>query len=368
MHRRVERLWPLLALAGIALMAALAFPYLASAYYLEAGGRAMDDAGRAEQLLNRAIEWDSKNAQAYRLLGRAYREQGNFESALEMISTYTALRGENPLGHAELAGTYEAMKAAGASVPIEDLQKRIIDEWRQAGMTTANLMAAGEAARQAQDYDVGVGFYKRAMQLEPDAGDPWYYLGVLYENQEQWQMALEAYAQAEAMSYLRQVKRSNPAYRAGLIYHQRLGEPDLDQALLSLERALALNDFDSNLDAAHCHYLAGYVLRQQKAQPDSYIAAFQRAIALNPNHAWAHILLGMGFYERDRDVARAEAEILEALEIDPAHQWAFYYLGHIYSAEKLWNAAASMYQEALNIDPDFEAAASRLRAISEEQN
>lgn len=366
MRTRVERLWPLLALALIVAIVLLSFPYLASAYYLEAGGRAMEDPERAERLLNNAIKWDVDNAQAYRLLGRVYRAQNNWQSALEMIERYAALRGDNPLAHAELANTYEAIEAAGAPVQLEDLQAHIAEEWRLAGVTTENLIRAGETARQARQYDVAIELYRRAMQLEPDAGDPWYHLGVLYESQERWQQALNAYAHAASMPYLQNVNRSNPAYRAGLIYHQRLDPPKLDQALSSFEEALSLDDFDSDLDVAHCHYLVGYVLRQQKAQPDLYIAAFQRALALNPDHAWAHILLGMGIYARDQDLSRAESEILKVLQIDPEYKWAYYYLGDLYSGERLWDKASLMYQQALQIDPNFEAAATRLQVVQEE--
>ncbi len=368
MRTRIERLWPLLALALVAAILLLSFPYLASAYYLEAGGRALDDPERAGQLLNRAISWDQENAQAYRMLARVYQEQGDWESALKMLGRYTALRGDNPLAHAELASLYEAIQRVGASAGIDELQTRIADEWRQAGMTADNLVQAGEVARQAQQYDVAIQSCRRAIELEPEAGDAWYCLGLVYEGQKQWEQALEAYAQAEAKPLLKRVKRSYSPYRMGLIYHQQLDPPDLDRALSSFERALSLDDFDSDLDAAHCHYLVGYVLRQQKAEPDLYMASFERALALNPDHVWAHVLLGMGFYQRDRDVTRAESEILRALEIDPGFKWAYYYLGNMYSGEELWDKASAMYEEALAIDPNFDAAASRLRVVQEKQD
>ena len=269
-------------------------------------------------------------------------------------------------GFADAAPSDHIPIAPGAPVQLEDLQAHIAEEWRLAGVTTENLIRAGETARQARQYDVAIELYRRAMQLEPDAGDPWYHLGVLYESQERWQQALNAYAHAASMPYLQNVNRSNPAYRAGLIYHQRLDPPKLDQALSSFEEALSLDDFDSDLDVAHCHYLVGYVLRQQKAQPDLYIAAFQRALALNPDHAWAHILLGMGIYARDQDLSRAESEILKVLQIDPEYKWAYYYLGDLYSGERLWDKASLMYQQALQIDPNFEAAATRLQVVQEE--
>ncbi|HSJ54747.1 MAG TPA: tetratricopeptide repeat protein, partial [Anaerolineae bacterium] len=164
MRVRVEQLWSVLALVVIVAIVLLAFPYLVSAYYLEAAGRALDNPERSVHLLSKAIEWDSENAQAYRLLARVYREQSNWESAVEMIGKYASLRRDNPLAHAELARIYEAIEAAGAT-QIEDLQARIMDEWRRAGMSATNLIAAGEAARQAEQYDAAAELYRRAIQL-----------------------------------------------------------------------------------------------------------------------------------------------------------------------------------------------------------
>ena len=86
-------------------------------------------------------------------------------------------------------------------------------------------------------------------------------------------------------------------------------------------------------------------------------------IALNPKHSVAHLLPGIATYERDEDAVAAEAEILKAVELAPQSKWVRYYLGDIYRKEGRTNEAAAMYEQALAIDPDFEAAQKRLAAL-----
>jgi tetratricopeptide (TPR) repeat protein len=118
--------WPILLAGG--LLAALAFPHLASAYHLEAGGRALDDVDRlgdralpALEHLLQAVEWHAGNAQAYRLLSRVYQAHGEWAAAVEALTYYTELRPHNPLGHVELAQLYEAVEAEMQSMEVVDL-------------------------------------------------------------------------------------------------------------------------------------------------------------------------------------------------------------------------------------------------------
>jgi len=530
-------------LCGIAVIATslliliLAVPHLVSDYYVEAGGRVLQD---AEQLaynplpalahLQKAIEWAPDNAQAYRLLGRVHRAQGDWPAAIAALARYTELRPADPLGHLALAEAYETVEAAmavmylvdliaalpGATVQapespvdtpyarpegpawhsyvaatafslppnfgerpalfmhtpsrvsatlslpaqpatlrfgmgmdprtdgwpgdgvtfevfvdgerifLEHVDKtaarqgwheraidlapwagqevdlalavtpgpvgdaggdwagwgepqvvdarlpalealhagtRLLDEWKRGGLTSADFIARGEEARESKQYAEALAWYERAIRLEPAWGDPWYFVGLLYEDQQQWLQALEAYERAIDSDALCQVTRSSPHYRAGLIYHRRLDPRQPEHALPAYEAALAADDFSSPAEAADCHYGRGQILRGQKADPGEYVAEFRRAIALNPRHTWAHILLGLAVYERDKDASTAENELLTALDLAPKNKWTYYHLGEIYRQEGRTSEATVMYEGALALDPDFEAAQKRLVAL-----
>ncbi|MDY7042581.1 MAG: tetratricopeptide repeat protein [Chloroflexota bacterium] len=129
---RLVTAWPcVVVLICCVVCAVLVFPYTASAYHLEMGGRALD---RTSELANgegrmvndewanphlqsaighlqSAIQWDVGNAHAHRLLGRVYLTQGDLLTAAETLTRFTELRPDNPLGHIELAEVYEALDA-----------------------------------------------------------------------------------------------------------------------------------------------------------------------------------------------------------------------------------------------------------------
>jgi tetratricopeptide (TPR) repeat protein len=243
--------------------------------------------------------------------------------------------------------------------------ERLLDEWQRAGLTAEDFVNAGEVARKAELYDQAMAWYERAMRLEPDLGDPWYHVGLLYESQGRWFQALDAYDRAMASGRFRQVGRSSPHYRSGFIYQSRLEPRQRDVALAAYEAAIEADDFNTGEEAANAHHRRGELLWWMGGNPDEYITEYQRAIELNPKHVSAHVLLGVAYYIRYGDVAMAEAEIHQALELSPSNQWAYLRLGNIYYQERRTGEAAAMYERALEIDPDFEAAQERLSELGD---
>ena len=493
--RRLASMWfAIPVLMGGALII-LAFPFLASAYHLEAGGRAVDTPSRALEHLHKAIEWDTHNAQAYRLLSKVYRAQGDWPAAVEALARYNDLRPGSLLGPIELAQLYEEIEAEMATmrwvdlitllpearvetpdVPVatprhqpedqawrsyvaktafnwppplgdqptllmhppatatytlslppqpvvlrfgmgmdpqaddspgdgaafevsangervffEYLDKvmasqgwsertvdltawagqevmltlgttpgpagdttadwagwgapRVVDAqylnlaklepgtgmvnaWRRTGLTTKDFIARGEKAREEGLYEEALVWYQRAMRLEPQVGDSWYYAGLLRENQEMWPQALDAYAQAVASERLAQVGRSSAYHRLAVIYQRRLPNPQPERAMEAYQAALDADDFGTAGDAA-----------------------------------WTHARLAQLLHSQKRDTIAAEAEILKALELKPQDPWIYVVLGDIYRSEDRTAEAAEQYEQALAIDPNFEAAQSRLDAV-----
>jgi len=261
-------------------------------------------------------------------------------------------------------GEPQVVDARLPALKAQHVGQRLVDEWSRAGLTAGDFIDRGEEARRAKHYDEAMAWYERAMRLEPDLGDPWYYVGLLYENQQQWLPALDAYERAVAMKRFVQVHRSSPHYRAGILYQGRLEPRQLEKALAAYEAALDADDFSSRVEATDCHYKRGRILYGQMADPSEYMAEFRRTIELDPGHVWAHILLGVSIYNQHGDITAAEAELLRALELDSQNQWAHYYLGEVYRREGRMDEAAARYQQALTIDPDFEAAQKKLGALS----
>ena len=282
-------------------------------------GGSSQEVARAEKLLRQAVVWSSDNQGAHRGLGWVL-----------------AAQGEN----AE-AGT----------------------EWLTGGFTAQDFIARGEQVRKAKQYEEALAWFERAAEMEPELGDPWYYIGLTYERMEWWEQALEAYERAVEARAFAAVGRSSPYYKRGGIYQWGLDPRQTDAALVTYEAAIEIGDFSDDLEAANCHYQRGEILRWTGRDPDEYIIEYQQAINLNPNHASAHVYLGVAYYIRDRDAVRAEIEIQKALMLEPKNQWACYHLGEIYRQEGRVDEAIVMYRQALEIAPDFEIALERLQSL-----
>jgi tetratricopeptide (TPR) repeat protein len=260
-------------------------------------------------------------------------------------------------------GDAQLVEAARAGGVLAGAERRAVAAWRAGGISAQQLIEAGEEARKAKRYEEALEWYGRAARLEPHRGDPWYYAGLAREGMERWEEALAAYERAVAVGSFTGVHRSSPYYRMGVIYQWRLEPRQLDAALAAYESAIETDDFSANWEAADCHYKRGEILFWKGADPDEYIREFQQAIELNPRHDWAHIRLGFAYYARDRDAVRAETEIRQAIALSPRNKWAYYHLGEVYRQEGRTNEARAMYEKALEIDPEFEAAQKRLESL-----
>jgi tetratricopeptide (TPR) repeat protein len=487
-----------LVLAGGALLI-LVIPSLASAYHLEAGGRAVGSSpSLALKHLLKAIEWDPRNAQAYRLLGKTYRDQGDWSAAVEALVRYHELRPGSPLGPIDLAMLYEEIEAEMGALrqmdllallpeatvetpeepvatphsesgepawrgyvgramfdPIASMGERptlfmhppstatfalslppqpvvlrfgvgleappstsptadtlfevtvngelvysevvpqstagqgwheravplapwsgqdvtltlgttpvrpgdstpgwagwgtpqVVDApyldlepldpesgatsaWRRTGLPAKDLIARGEKARVAGFYEEALAWYERAIRVEPQGGDPWYFAGLLRENQELWPQALEAYSQAIASERLDHVGLSTVYHRLGSIYQRRLETSQPELAIAAYRAALDANDFGPAGDAA-----------------------------------WTHARLAQLMHLAKKDEGAAEAEISKTLELNPKDPWIYVVLGDIYRSNGRRVEAIEMYEQALVIDPSFQAAQNRLDGIKAE--
>jgi serine/threonine protein kinase/tetratricopeptide (TPR) repeat protein len=82
---------------------------------------------------------------------------------------------------------------------------------------------------------------------------------------------------------------------------------------------------------------------------------FQRALALNPNYAYAHALYGYHLYKIGQ-FDKAIAESKRALELDPLSLIANRILGQSYYYARKYDQAIEQYRKTLELDPNFTGA------------
>jgi tetratricopeptide (TPR) repeat protein len=124
------------------------------------------------------------------------------------------------------------------------------------------------------------------------------------------------------------------------------------EALAEFEQALE-GDLESH-EPEYVHYMIG---RSHDAldQFDEAIAAYQRALEINPDYEEAWVGLGV-VYRLSGDFEAAHAAYSEALAIDPDNANAHSSLGTLYLLEDNPEESIKEFEEAIRLDPQLAAA------------
>lgn len=92
--------------------------------------------------------------------------------------------------------------------------------------------------------------------------------------------------------------------------------------------------------------------------------AYERAIALEPKHADAHLNLGRLLHEEGR-LDEAERHYQAAVDVDPHHARAWYNLGVVREDRGSRAGAIASYEDAIRLDPSLAAAYVNLSSLLE---
>ncbi len=194
---------------------------------------------------SKAIEFDSKNADALRNLGHAWRNLG------------LALREQKDLGAA-----IDAYKKAVAIDPK--------DAW--------TWLCLGVALHNHNNLTAAIEAYKKALAINPKYPTAWHNLGLALAEKKDLPAAIDVFKKALAIDpkYHRAWTNLGAALR---------NQKDLPAAIEAYKKALAIDP----KDASAWHNL-GFALRVQKDLPAA-IDAYKKALAIDPNDAEAHFNL-----------------------------------------------------------------------------
>jgi tetratricopeptide (TPR) repeat protein len=107
------------------------------------------------------------------------------------------------------------------------------------------------------------------------------------------------------------------------------------------------DDDPDELDADDWYQLAGEL---ELSEPDQAVKAYERVLALDPNHADAHVNLGRLLHEQKAPAA-AEKHYRAALVADPDHETAAFNLGVALEDLGRYTDAIHAYHRAIELDP-----------------
>ena len=99
-------------------------------------------------------------------------------------------------------------------------------------------------------------------------------------------------------------------------------------------------------------FAQGVALEEDPARQLEAVAAYKRALELDPNHAAAHINLGTLYYNH-RDYAAAEKHYRAAIAADARYALAYFDLGNVLDETGRLTDAVVAYRQAIQLAPTY---------------
>ena len=350
----------------------------------------------AIQLYQRTLALESGNAEAHFALGDILYAQGDTTTALQHYQQAIAIMPSlkdtfyEPLGpyFAELMTVEEAKSilekamlvlpedarssfyAGTLEVDAGNIQAAIAHYQKTIEIITADpsylemalplghfndvYFKLGELYHQQGDVEVAVGYFERALELNPALADMFITQGQNAFDAGNYQDAIEP-LNTHLLLFPEDIAA---AYLLGQSYEAR---GDMDNALLFYERVLALDAKRPDVLFKIVH-----IYREQQAHPQA-VDALQKIIAIEPDTAEAHYLLALSHLALNEREAALSA-FLETVRLTPDNVSAQFQAGILFEQKGDIDNAIVHYEKTIALDETNAEPFFRLGAIYRERN
>lgn len=261
----------------------------------------------------------------------------------------------------QLDGPRASWWGLGWALTVQGYHEEAVSVWHLAGGMVDEFMLRGHQYRADGQHLAAIEWYKQAAEIDPQLADPWYFIGLSYEGLGLWEQAATAFHQGVGL-VSRQTGESDYLYQIGWLQAQKLKPPDLDSALMNLDRALTQNQFTGGFQYSDALFQQADVLRRLGKTTEA-LAGYQETVALAPNNYWSWAYIGHLLRIEGDDVDRAEASFLQAIVINPQIKYAYFELGMLYMEREQIDEAQAIYRRVLQIDPADQRAIEALQTL-----
>ena len=302
-----------------------------------------NDAAGAVDSLQQALRDDPSNAIAHYHLGLAFDLQRNDARAESEWREAVRLRpdlmdAQRALAALEMrSGDFDALTQTGQQIVT-------------AAPYAADgyiLRAVGEMNR--QKYSDAQQDLTKVMGLVPSSVVPYVQMGNLYQLQKQYREAIKFYQQA-----LDKDSASSEALQG--MMNTYIAEKQVDEAIAAARTQIAKSPRVGGF-----YDLLGTALFQKKELKDAE-SAFNKAIELDKNNSDALLKLGQ-VQAAEGSASQALATYQQSIKDHPREIGFYILAGELYESQKDWEQAKTMYQKALEIQPDNALASNNLAYV-----
>ena len=211
-------------------------------------------------------------------------------------------------------------------------------------------MLKGVAELNRQKYKEAQQDAEQAAQRAPQSPAPYFQLGNI-------QLAQKHYA--EAQKFYQQALERDPASSEGLsgLMNTYFAQKQFDKAIVAADVQIAKSPNNANF-----YDLLGTALFNAKKDLPGADAALHKAIELDKNNSDAIEKLGK-VQVQEGSADKALALYQQSIRDNPREVRFYILSGELYAAQRDWEHAKSMYQQALAITPDHPLASNNLAYV-----
>lgn len=291
---------------------------------------------------NKAIENDPQNSKLYYERAQLFYDFGSFEEGILDVEKAIQLNGNEPEFYHLLADLQLDHYQSGLA--LNTLETAIN---KFPGHIHTQLKYA-EFLYLLKQYQTSVSVLRNLLEKKPDNGEAFFMLGLIDKDLGDTSSAIENFQWAI---------QNDPDIIDGWIHLGQLNaEKGLPNARQYFESGYQIQPHNIDLLHAFAFYLQS-VDEIEEAQ-----SLFRELVALDPQYTVAYFNMGLLFLDQ-KNYEEANNQFSLAVATDPVHVESYFFRGISRELQGDKNGAVADYQQALLIDPEFEAAAEALRGI-----
>ncbi len=298
-------------------------------------------AKKARGHLERSLAYD-ESAHTYLLLGRVNCLLGQANEAVRRYEAYTKLRPANPLGHVELALGYEAgCGAFDSHLAHIDLCPYYPNEtisWKKAKISETDFIIVAKQMLN-QSIHSTLNWYLRATIAYPDWAVPWLEAGKIYNQESQFNQALD-------MLWI--AWQSNPEIAALELSKALEGSNDWQTQQEVLQQVIASYPKDTQRLAWWMALTNTYTKQRQW---DEAIAAYQKALKEFPAEPSLYFNFGSVLYASGQSIESMQRNFENLVELHNLPGDVFLAIAEVYVEFGFFTESDFWFTQAIELEP-----------------
>lgn len=219
--------------------------------------------------------------------------------------------------------------------------------------TIDTYLQQAEMYKANAQWEEALSCYQRAIELQPEHWQGFNGMGDALLNLEQWEEAVVAYRRSLSLNPYFDWTYHNLSVALSRL--EKVEEADIYCEKLS---QLKPEFWEVNQHDFQVQQLFGdFMFRQERWE--EAVAAYHRALTINPNLVWCRINLGRTLYQLEH-LDEASTHFRQAIVLRPNLSVSYSYLGEILSKCHDWDGAVAAYRCLIELQPDATDAFQRL--------